>query len=277
MFRKIMLCVFALFVAALLFGCKDQEKEQLKQDVANLRTSVADRQETILKMSTESLNRRDSLVACQHERDSLAGLLSAAQNKYASANANIRKQKATIDSLKVLADSLKCVEQSLAECSLELTSTQDQLVDYQSVNTSLVTELEAKAALLDSARQCYEVQKHNANRGWLSKVFASGKWSLPFPEPEFLIGGPATGESMLYQNVPNPFNQGTMISFSSPGGDYVMTVYNVTGQKVDEMSGSAEKGRTVMWWKAGMHPSGIYFYKVEFGTFSDTRKMVLMR
>ena len=82
----------------------------------------------------------------------------------------------------------------------------------------------------------------------------------------------------LAQNYPNPFNPSTNVSFSVPyNSDVTLTIYNVTGQKVTEFSGSYEAGIHTITWDASSNASGIYFYKINAGNFSDTKKMVLLK
>jgi hypothetical protein len=82
----------------------------------------------------------------------------------------------------------------------------------------------------------------------------------------------------LNQNYPNPFNPTTNITFSLPSAsDYSVTIYNVTGQRVATMSGHGEAGQHVVEWNAANQASGIYFYKLDAGTFSATKKMVLLK
>lgn len=82
----------------------------------------------------------------------------------------------------------------------------------------------------------------------------------------------------LNQNYPNPFNPATVISFALPkASDYTLTIYNVTGQKVAEFSGAAEAGIAEIEWNATSNASGIYFYKLNAGAFSATKKMVLIK
>jgi hypothetical protein len=82
----------------------------------------------------------------------------------------------------------------------------------------------------------------------------------------------------LAQNYPNPFNPSTNVSFSVPyNSDVTLTIYNVTGQKVTEFSGSYEAGIHTITWDASSNASGIYFYKINAGDFSDTKKMVLLK
>ncbi|MEE9449588.1 MAG: T9SS type A sorting domain-containing protein [Ignavibacteriaceae bacterium] len=87
----------------------------------------------------------------------------------------------------------------------------------------------------------------------------------------------------LYQNYPNPFNPVTKISYSIPEMSPVMIkIYDVLGNEVIalvkkeqsagfyEVEFSATGGATSL-------PSGIYFYSLTAGIFTETRKMVLMR
>jgi len=84
----------------------------------------------------------------------------------------------------------------------------------------------------------------------------------------------------LNQNYPNPFNPKTRISFALPtASDYTLTIYNVTGQKVYEVSNSAPAGTVDVSWDASNQASGVYFYKLiaDNGKFTDTKKMVLVK
>ena len=82
----------------------------------------------------------------------------------------------------------------------------------------------------------------------------------------------------LSQNYPNPFNPATTISFSLPtASDYELVIYNVNGQQVERFSGHQEAGVVELTWEAGNHASGVYFYKLNAGSFSATKKMVLLK
>jgi hypothetical protein len=96
-------------------------------------------------------------------------------------------------------------------------------------------------------------------------------------------GSPVNGAEVprsfsLSQNYPNPFNPDTKIGFSlSMASDYTLTIYNVTGQVVDVFSGSADAGSHEINWNASNVASGIYFYKLDAGNFSETKKMILLK
>jgi hypothetical protein len=82
----------------------------------------------------------------------------------------------------------------------------------------------------------------------------------------------------LSQNYPNPFNPSTVISFSLPTrSEYSLSVYNVTGQVVATFAGVEEAGTVELVWDAGQLASGVYFYRLQAGNFTDTKKMVLLK
>ena len=82
----------------------------------------------------------------------------------------------------------------------------------------------------------------------------------------------------LNQNYPNPFNPTTNVTFYVPvSSDYSLTIYNVAGQKVTEMSGTAQVGENTVLWNADGQASGVYFYQLKTDNFTDTKKMVLMK
>ncbi len=82
----------------------------------------------------------------------------------------------------------------------------------------------------------------------------------------------------LAQNYPNPFNPATTIEFALPvASNYTLTIYNVTGQVVTTFEGTEEAGMHQVIWNANEVSSGIYFYKLNAGAFSSTKKMVLLK
>jgi hypothetical protein len=82
----------------------------------------------------------------------------------------------------------------------------------------------------------------------------------------------------LAQNYPNPFNPTTTLAFSLPvASDYTLTIFNVNGQRIHEFSGTHEAGQVTIEWDAGDLASGVYFYRLDAGSFSDVKKMVLLK
>jgi hypothetical protein len=82
----------------------------------------------------------------------------------------------------------------------------------------------------------------------------------------------------LAQNYPNPFNPATTIEFEMPvSSNYILTIYNITGQVVETISGSADAGLVSVVWNADSYSSGLYFYKLTAGDYTATKKMVLLK
>ncbi len=89
---------------------------------------------------------------------------------------------------------------------------------------------------------------------------------------------------VLEQNYPNPFNPSTYIVYSIPDEANVqLTVYNSLGQKIITLVNKKQISGTyrVQWdgkTGSGLNvSSGIYFYKLKAGNFTQTRKMILLR
>ncbi|HEX2984875.1 MAG TPA: T9SS type A sorting domain-containing protein, partial [Ignavibacteriales bacterium] len=83
----------------------------------------------------------------------------------------------------------------------------------------------------------------------------------------------------LKQNYPNPFNPTTRIAFTLPNpGNVKITVYNSLGQQVSELLNEqlGAGSHNVEFNAAGM-ASGVYFYKIESGSFSNIKKMMLLK
>lgn len=88
----------------------------------------------------------------------------------------------------------------------------------------------------------------------------------------------------LNQNYPNPFNPTTEVPFSLPVGGHVeLSVFNVLGQKVTTLvNGEYPAGNHVVEWNGldadGQQvSSGVYFYRIAAGSFTDAKKMMMLK
>jgi len=103
--------------------------------------------------------------------------------------------------------------------------------------------------------------------GWvLTGSFSEGETDLP-------------SEFALLSNYPNPFNAQTVIQYQLPVSSTVkVEVYNLLGSKVATlMNGEQEAGYKSVTWDASEISSGVYFYKLTAGDYTETRRMMLVK
>ena len=83
----------------------------------------------------------------------------------------------------------------------------------------------------------------------------------------------------LSQNYPNPFNPTTTIRYSLPHAEYVkLFVYDVLGRQVGALVNTKQDaGVYETPFNASLLPSGVYFYRLNIGTFTQTKKMLLLK
>jgi hypothetical protein len=83
----------------------------------------------------------------------------------------------------------------------------------------------------------------------------------------------------LQQNYPNPFNPGTKIDYAVPTAGHVsIKVYNLLGQEVATLlNENLTPGQYQVAFDGTRLPSGIYYYKMVAGNFSESRKMILLK
>lgn len=91
------------------------------------------------------------------------------------------------------------------------------------------------------------------------------------------FGAPVNFE--LSQNYPNPFNPSTTISFSIPNKDYVtLKVYDIIGNEVVTLVNEEKApGNYQITFDASEFSSGVYFYSILAGNFSEVKKMMLIK
>jgi len=83
----------------------------------------------------------------------------------------------------------------------------------------------------------------------------------------------------LNQNYPNPFNSSTVIRYHLPVTEWVtIRVYDLLGQEVAMLVNEVRpSGEHSVRWDAGENPNGVYYYRLTAGTFTETKKMILMK
>jgi hypothetical protein len=83
----------------------------------------------------------------------------------------------------------------------------------------------------------------------------------------------------LYQNYPNPFNPVTHIGFLiSDFGLVHLSIYDVLGKEVQVLIDEQMRpGSYEANWNAEAYPSGVYYYKLSAGDFTETKKMILIK
>ncbi len=83
----------------------------------------------------------------------------------------------------------------------------------------------------------------------------------------------------LHQNFPNPFNPSTTLQFDLPEKSHVtIRIYSAIGQIVATLvDGTVEAGAGSVSWNASDMPSGVYLAKLTAGSFTESRKMLLIR
>jgi hypothetical protein len=122
-----------------------------------------------------------------------------------------------------------------------------------------------------------------------------GKGSVKITDPtvtqlrlQTIEGSSVSLEFALLQNYPNPFNPSTNFVFHIPNippsevghrGMYVtLKIFDVLGREVTTLvNEEKEPGEYTIEWDASNFPSGVYFYKLTAGKFTDVKKLLLIR
>ncbi len=106
------------------------------------------------------------------------------------------------------------------------------------------------------------------------------EWTvIGWEEGEALASLAIPEDYYLAQSFPNPFNARTTISYQLPVSSQVkLEVYNVLGQKVATVVDEKQQaGYRSVSWDASEVSSGLYFYKLTAGDFTETRRMMVVK
>ena len=104
-------------------------------------------------------------------------------------------------------------------------------------------------------------------------------WVIVGISNEEVIGEVIPQTFDLLQNYPNPFNPTTTIRFGVPKeSDVKIELFNIRGQRVSVLlDEKREAGYQSIQFDADQLASGVYFYRLEAGSYVDVKKMILMK
>lgn len=106
------------------------------------------------------------------------------------------------------------------------------------------------------------------------ETYIHGSVSLIIPEEGTIPELPQ--QTVLIGNYPNPFNPETNIQFDIKENEIgVLSIYNIKGQRI--ISHQFEAGQHNFNWDATKQSSGVYLYKLQTESFTDIRKMLLLK
>jgi photosystem II stability/assembly factor-like uncharacterized protein len=119
----------------------------------------------------------------------------------------------------------------------------------------------------------------NPTTGW---IVGDNGLILKYTTPVFIDekeSGSTPGQFILEQNFPNPFNPSTKIKYSVPQLSQVqIKVFDVLGNEIEDLADEEKPAGTYeLTWNAENLPSGVYFYQLKAGDFTQMKKMILLR
>lgn len=111
-----------------------------------------------------------------------------------------------------------------------------------------------------------------------------GPWSVVWNFRTGLVGLNQTENEIpvqyrLYNNYPNPFNPATKIKFDIPEQSFTkILIYDINGKEISmPVNEQLNPGSYDAVFDASKLPSGVYFYKIISGSYTDVKKMILVK
>ena len=140
----------------------------------------------------------------------------------------------------------------------------DILTQYKEQYKSDEAGIEFLSASLADKKEMYELEKSLA------------KGTTP-PKEETVSLIP--DKFKLYQAYPNPFNPVTQFGYAVPTKSQVrIDIYDLRGRLTETLVNQVkEPGNYQVAWDASKYPSGVYLYKIQAGTYTETKKCLLIK
>jgi photosystem II stability/assembly factor-like uncharacterized protein len=117
-----------------------------------------------------------------------------------------------------------------------------------------------------------------------TNLAGTGSWSVIWnfrinPTGIYQYSSEVPKEFKLHNNYPNPFNPSTKIRFDNPKySDVKISVYDISGRLINQIvNEKLNAGSYELTWNANNYASGVYFYRIEAGSFTDVKRMLLVK
>jgi hypothetical protein len=125
---------------------------------------------------------------------------------------------------------------------------------------------------------CHDLTLHNTTRRLVVWTHGRSAWRTDIPVG-IVSHNEIPGSYSLSQKFPNPFNPATTIKYIIAKEGFVsLTIFDITGRTVANLVNQNQKpGEHEVEFNAGGFASGVYFYKLQSGTFTSTKKMILVK
>ncbi len=145
---------------------------------------------------------------------------------------------------------------------------------------SVPSEYEVYLVNLANSSTAIDVRRHSEYR--FQHIGEVMKFKLLIGKREFVAAQIRAVQPRMFelsQNYPNPFNPSTVISYQLPVSSEVsLKIYDMLGRELQTLVNTRQDaGRYTMSFNASSLASGLYFYRLQAGTFVETRKMTLLK
>jgi hypothetical protein len=128
------------------------------------------------------------------------------------------------------------------------------------------------AALRDTVWACWYDNRSGVQQAYVSRVIFG-------PSTSVSHGQSPPADYALLQNYPNPFNPTTAISYQlSAVSNVSLKIFDILGREVAVLvNGVKNAGSHTVTWDAAGLPTGVYFYRLRAGEFSESKRLALIR
>ena len=174
--------------------------------------------------------------------------------------------------------------------SLALSGIEDSIwygVQLSTDSTFTTTVINTDTVTLTQYQVPAGILNHDVRYYWRVRAInigGAGPWSPVWNFRTGLVGLNQTGNEIpvqhkLYNNYPNPFNPVTKIKFDIPQQSFTkLTIYDIGGKEISVLvSKELNPGSYEAEFQASDLPSGVYFYKLSSGGYTDVKKMILVK
>ncbi len=126
----------------------------------------------------------------------------------------------------------------------------------------------------------YDLKYREANKILLAATHGRGCFKIDLTSFTGIQNNNITAESFgLSQNYPNPFNPTTKIKYSIPSNSLVtLRVYDILGNEVETIVNNIQnRGVYEVQWDASKYSSGVYIYRINAGSYNESKLMLLVK